>query len=328
MIVFFPILRCYEHGLGDATCHVNARYHSMLKGWLEKKQSAPVIVGEYYNVTKFEDLPLLFNHVIAEDIPMYKRSGVSGVVYMHVPRSNFSIRALTHVLIAELSWNSEVDADAIISDYFEKKYGEYAKQMQRVYELIEEAGKGCAQWRSWSSDSILSQLLCWDGGVPEKEITSNHHAGTAEVVEAGKQSVALLLEAQKELLTIKNERDCDGSSVDFSCKLAVNPFLLGQLNKYNDVDFRIDEDYRLLLYGLNVMKLTVLLVEYYHALYTGMNTAELWQKIETLSKVMDSRYALPGAHSFNKGLVCPDELTRSQLRNVVKRCRIMRENEV
>lgn len=325
--VFFPIMRCYAHTLVDSDCAVNKFFEEHLKGWLNKTPSIPVQMGEYYNVTKFEDLPYLFNEVMIKDIRKYKEMGVRGLVYLHVPKCNLSMRALTHTIMSELSFDADADIEKIIDEYFNSRYGKFSTDVKKAYELIEKASKECAGWRSWSGESVLSQLLCWDGSKPEKEIASYHFENTAAVIEEGKKCVALLEEAKAIFQRIKNERDNDADGVNFSCGLAVNPFLLGQLNKYADLDFRIDEDYRLLVYGFNVMKLTHLLVTYYDSRLKGKANDSVWAEIENLSAVMDSRYALPGAHSFNNGLVCPDELSRSQLRNLVKRCRIMKNKK-
>ncbi len=325
--VFFPIMRCYSHTLVDSDCKVNKFFEKCLKGWLDKKPAIPVEVGEYYNVTKFEDLPFLFNEIMVKDVRKYAQIGVKGLVYMHVPKCNSALRALTHTLMSELSFDTKVDEKEIIEDYFIKRYGDYSSDIKKAYELIEKASKECAQWRAWSGESVLSQLLCWDGSKPNKEICSYHFENTLQVIEEGKKCVACLEEAKAIFRNVKKCRDNDAFGVNFDCALAVNPFLLGQLNKYADLDFRIDEDYRLLTYGLNVMKLTYLLVLYYNSLLREEENDSVWKEIEALSSVMDSRYALPGAHSFNNGMTCPDELSRSQLRNLVKRCRIMRNKK-
>ena len=264
---------------------------------------------------------------MVKDIRKYAQIGVKGLVYMHVPKCNSALRALTHTLMSELSFDTRVDEKEIIEDYFIKRYGDYSSDIKKAYELIEKASKECAQWRAWSGESVLSQLLCWDGSKPNKEICSYHFENTLQVIEEGKKCVACLEEAKAIFRNVKKCRDNDAFGVNFDCALAVNPFLLGQLNKYADLDFRIDEDYRLLTYGLNVMKLTYLLVLYYNSLLREEENDGVWKEIEALSSVMDSRYALPGAHSFNNGMTCPDELSRSQLRNLVKRCRIMRNKK-
>ena len=58
--VFYPILRCYAHDFSDCTCIGNSHYVDNLKAWYAHSPSLPIMIGEYYNVSKFEDLPLLF----------------------------------------------------------------------------------------------------------------------------------------------------------------------------------------------------------------------------------------------------------------------------
>ena len=52
LVTFYPIMRCYRHDLDDETCAENRRYFALLKGWLSLPQGMPVVMGEYYNVTR------------------------------------------------------------------------------------------------------------------------------------------------------------------------------------------------------------------------------------------------------------------------------------
>ena len=56
-LIYAPIVRCYAHGFDDPGCSYNRAYASALSGWNQIRPHLPVMVLEYYNVSKFEDLP-------------------------------------------------------------------------------------------------------------------------------------------------------------------------------------------------------------------------------------------------------------------------------
>ena len=61
------------------------------------------MVGEYYNVSKFADLPYLFPSVMIKDFQYYKTLSIKGMTYMHLPMTEWGVRNLTQVLFARLS---------------------------------------------------------------------------------------------------------------------------------------------------------------------------------------------------------------------------------
>jgi len=160
-VTFFPINRCYAHDLFDDVCEDNRKYHEAIIDWLNCEPSIPLIVCEYYNVSKFEDLPLLFNTRLERDLPAYYKHGVRGMYYMHVPMVNWGMRTVTQNLFAALSWDEALDVPMFVENYYTAWYGPYAPHMKEVYELVERAWKFCAQWRAWASDSVLSALQRW-----------------------------------------------------------------------------------------------------------------------------------------------------------------------
>ena len=133
---FCPINRCYAHCIDDETCGYNKAYSQALNGW----NDVSIRLNEYYNVSKFEELPFLFTKTMANDFRYYHRCGVKGMVYMHVPMVHWDVKNLTQILYAELCWNVDADCEKILRDYFRHRYGVYAKEMRHAYMLIEEAG--------------------------------------------------------------------------------------------------------------------------------------------------------------------------------------------
>ena len=88
-VTFFPYFRCYAHALADPSCtEINRRLAPSYEGWASGPARAtigPLAIGEYYNVSYFASLPLVFAHAMGADIPWYFRSGARHFHYMHAP---------------------------------------------------------------------------------------------------------------------------------------------------------------------------------------------------------------------------------------------------
>lgn len=331
MIVYYPINRCYAHDLADAGCAANDKYRRALHSWTSLQPAVPVIVGEYYNVSKFEDLPLLFVRRMLRDIPAYARMGVEGMTYMHVPLVNWGMRTLTQLLYAQLLWDASTDGDAFLREYFAHWYGPHAERMRLAYEAIEEAWRDIADWRAWKRDSVLSQLLRWDGAKPLAPLAAGDHfgaGGPAAIVRAGRASVALL---ERALLAVEealaDDKALSAAGLSAAWRVAVNPAEAGrQTRRELRHELRLGEDRRLLRYGIDALRLQVETVAYHTARYEGASEAAeaAWQAMEQAAERLDLQFVPLGYEQPGAGFVSKDALTRSQLREVLLRCRAKR----
>ena len=84
-ISYAPIARCFEHRFTDEACAYNKYYNRHLRGWTDVAGGLPIGFNEYYNVSKFEDLPFLFTETIFDDIRYYHSVGIKCMTYMHLP---------------------------------------------------------------------------------------------------------------------------------------------------------------------------------------------------------------------------------------------------
>jgi hypothetical protein len=322
-VVFYPINRCYAHDMNDSTCEVNAFYDRTLRGWLELKPTIPVSLGEYYNVSKFEDLPLLFTTRMKNDLPYYAKCGATGITYMHVPLFNWGVRTLTQNLYAQLAWDSDTDVSKFTDEYFEKWYGPYAQEMSGAYEKIEQAWLLSADWRAWSGRSVLTQLQRWDGRPPENPLPMDNHFKTStQAIQSGRQSITLLQEA---LILLDQARKKDQqvvNPINDSSEIAVNPVQARLVETAAEYEWRLGEDRRLLLYGIDTMVLMTEFVAYHDAIQKHDETARsIWKKIEQTAEALDSYYIPIEFECYEAGFVSKDALTRTQLRDLVRRCR-------
>ncbi len=316
---FYPINRCYAHDFGEATCSDNVAYRDALKSWFTHDPALPVMIGEYYNVSKFEDLPLLFMTRQPRDVSYYYKAGVRGMTYMHVPMVNWGMRTITQALFAQLAWDPTTSEESWIEEYLVRWYGPHGIKMRKVYQMVEEAWLFISSWRAWKSSSVLSRLLSWDGSKPEKPLLVDDHFKTsAETIQAGYRSIALMEEAMKLLNECRAEERRVWLRNNVVCKIqtAVNPIEAQRIKQANQYEMRLGEDRRLLIYGLDTMKLMTELIVYHDALYREdvATVKSSWRKIEEVAEALDS-YFLPMSYEWpGTGLDSKDALTRTQLR--------------
>lgn len=326
-LIYAPIVRCYAHGFDDPGCSYNRAYASALSGWNQIRPHLPVMVLEYYNVSKFEDLPLLFTHSMAHDFQVYRRTGAAGFVYMHVPLVNWGMRALTQVLFAELAWDPDADIAKIKAEFLSRRYGAYAGRLRSVYDQIDMASQQITSWRAWKDRSLLSRLQSWNGGRPERPLQVDDHFQTPEAFDtAGEQTLSLL---QAALLTLRETLSAvkhDTAAIRTDIVTAANPAQQRSAQQSAQLRHALEEDLRLLVYGTDTMQLMLRMGQYYTALYAGRDdrAALLWRQIDTLEQRLE-QYYMPLTFSTDcLDLISNDALTRTQLREVIARCRKFR----
>ncbi len=328
LVVFYPITRCYAHDYFDPICPDNKYFAQNLTGWCQLEPKLPVIIGEYYNVSKFEDLPLVFTRRISRDLPDFYKVGIRAITYMHLPIFNWGMRTLNHVLYAELAWDTSSDSKALVQEYFQNWYGGFAQQLEEAYGLVEKAWAHCGSWRSWADSSVLSQLMMWDGQKPQAELKLDLHFGSQEqLVRQGRESVQLLDQALEIVQACLWQEKNQARSKPGQLKKALNPTDLVKLEKNVGIEFRLAEDQRQLLYGRDTMALMTELVAYHRALGQNRPGSDIFRRVEDLAARMESYY-MPLGFEFPKPVMfCKDGLARTQLRDVISRCRAYRNEK-
>jgi hypothetical protein len=141
MGTFFPIYRCYVHDLDDPNCgEFNQRYSRALKAWQTNPYyRGKFMIGEYYNISYFRDLPILFTHTMAHDIRFYYDGGARAMHYMHISMGNWGPRALTNYQFARMLWDPGIDVAALKDDYTRARYENAAPTMGAFYDSLERA---------------------------------------------------------------------------------------------------------------------------------------------------------------------------------------------
>ena len=281
--MYSPILRCYAHDLYDTDCEMNAIYERTLREW--SNTGLNLSINEYYNVSKFETMPLLFTKRMKNEIKYYA-SVAKEIQYMHLPLREWGVMTITQYLYANLTRDKNCDASALMEKYFDDIYGQYAQKAKEAYSLIEDATELCMSWRGWMT-SILKNILLWDGTVPKVPFFKEYHLGD-NAVPKGYDSVAKLKTALTMLREIKSD-----------ALLNVRPEMIGvgggavnpeqQKKTMQGLPFfdKINEDIRGVLYGADMYELLVLCLDYYNSLYEQREDAEqLFLKIKSLGDRM------------------------------------------
>ncbi|MEN6627518.1 MAG: DUF4838 domain-containing protein [Candidatus Sumerlaeia bacterium] len=137
---FFPIERCYVHPFNDGACSEfnRKRYYNNLITWSDLWQGK-FIIGEYYNVSRYKNMPLVLDHSMRVDIPFYYSIKARYMHYMHPCTRNWGTRSLTNYHFSKQLWNPEMDVDAMLNDYFAGRYGKAAGPMREFYDTLRDA---------------------------------------------------------------------------------------------------------------------------------------------------------------------------------------------
>ncbi len=143
IVTFFPIRRCYVHPFNSRKCtEYNLRYAQQYARWAtdpKRYYKGKIFIGEYYNVSRYKCLPIVYHNIMAQDIPYYYNTGARHMHYMHVTTDKWGTKCLTNWQFAQMLWNPHIDAQALLSDYLLHRYGPAADRMREFYGHLEKA---------------------------------------------------------------------------------------------------------------------------------------------------------------------------------------------
>jgi hypothetical protein len=302
LVLYAPINRCYAHTLEDATCgELNAHYARAVEAWGREAHRMPLAVVEYYNVSKFEDLPVLFTRTMGPDFAYYHRVGVRGMSYMHIPVTLWGPRALTQLLYARLAWDAAAPVAEMVADYLARRYGPAAEPMREFYAELELAYANVTAWRNWLEQSVNKRLLAWDGVTrPTQSVFVLQHLQPAGGEAVGpRESLAHL--------------DHAAAALQLAQALRVAPAIRR----------RLEEDARSFRYGDESFRFYWAVAQLYEAERLGRKAAAraAWQRVDRLAVALDA-YLVPFDYEYpGPGVRTRTGLGRTQLQPLVDKLR-------
>jgi hypothetical protein len=140
---------CHNHPFGAGDCPLNALFRKYLDGWAQI--CGQVGFYEYYSKGASMGLPWPIVHCIRSDIPYLRQHGGRGF-YTQWGRHDLAPAGVNFYVGAKLLWNSRLDTEALLNDFFTKFYGPAAAPMRRVFDRLEERCQRSALHAKGSSD--------------------------------------------------------------------------------------------------------------------------------------------------------------------------------
>ena len=142
-VTFYPIQRCYVHAMNDPNCtEINRGYANAYLGWAPHKDGfyqGTLFVGEYYNVSNYKSMPVLYTRIMAADIPWYYQTGARNLQYMHTLTKGWGTWTLNQYMLARMLWDPNLDVNAMLNDYFHKFYPTTTERARAFYGHLEDA---------------------------------------------------------------------------------------------------------------------------------------------------------------------------------------------
>jgi hypothetical protein len=136
-IMFADINSCTIHRYDDPKCWQNRQQYNLLKRWCRLTDKV-WIYGYNYTMLVSKDTVTPMVKRIRSNIPMVKDVGCLGFSDLEfIDLSQLGIP--TYVARAALEWNTKVNVDEVLEDFYSKWYGPAAAPMHDFYDTLETA---------------------------------------------------------------------------------------------------------------------------------------------------------------------------------------------
>ncbi len=194
MVVYFCSHgRCFAHALDDTTCQRNVAMLKLIRQWLELNPRMHLY--EYAHCTPMHWTPL--ENTLAHDLRLYKQMGILGwkeeVIFPDadwsgkIPLLDEDPTHGAHRLgqawlylnvAARLTWNPNLELDAVIADLESKYYGKAYRVMKSFHELRRAAWDNCQGCFGYPTGDDRTAKLLTKEGLKEKLLALLDQADT------------------------------------------------------------------------------------------------------------------------------------------------------
>jgi hypothetical protein len=139
VVDFAAIDRSYAAPIDDPDVASNRAYLDTLREWREAFDGTMGLY-EYYRKYSWHSLPVVLPDLIGDDVPGYVDVGLDAVGSYSEP-ADWLTYELTHLLVAALSWDTDLSADGYVQRYLAERYGPAADAVGTYLLAVEEAGR-------------------------------------------------------------------------------------------------------------------------------------------------------------------------------------------
>lgn len=136
IIDFAPISRSQTVPIYEGE---NKQFVDVIDQWKDA-YDGDFAIYSYYRRYSYHSAPIVLGKLIGEDIPYYKEKGVNGIGLYSEP-ADWMPFELSHLIMADMSWDTSIDSDDYIQSYIGDRYGEASDEMENYFDLVEDAGR-------------------------------------------------------------------------------------------------------------------------------------------------------------------------------------------
>lgn len=136
IIDFAPISRSQTIPIYEGE---NRQFVDLINTWQEV-YDGDFAIYTYYRRYSFHSVPVVLANLIGEDVPYYKELGANGIGLYSEP-GDWMTFELTHLMLADMSWDTSIDPNEYIQTYIQNRYGKASEAMASYFDLVESAGR-------------------------------------------------------------------------------------------------------------------------------------------------------------------------------------------
>lgn len=136
IIDFAPISRSQTIPIYEGE---NKQFTEVIDQWKDA-YNGDFAIYSYYRRYSYHSAPVVLGKLIGDDIPYYMEKGVNGIGLYSEP-ADWMPFELSHLIIADMSWDTSIDANDYIQTYIKDRYPKASDEMEYYFDLVENAGR-------------------------------------------------------------------------------------------------------------------------------------------------------------------------------------------